>query len=36
LLRLGAVRLRDIEEDGIRGWTMFADPEGGEFDLVVG
>jgi hypothetical protein len=36
LLGLGAVRLRDIEEDGIRGWTMFADPEGEEFDLVVG
>jgi hypothetical protein len=35
-LDLGAVRLRAIEEDGIRGWTTFADPEGEEFDLVVG
>jgi hypothetical protein len=34
LLGLGAVRLHDIEEDGTRGWTTFADPEGNEFDLV--
>jgi hypothetical protein len=26
LLGLGAVRLRDIEEDGIRGWTMLPIP----------
>jgi hypothetical protein len=33
LLKFGAVKLRDIEQDGRR-WRTFADPEGNEFDLV--
>jgi hypothetical protein len=36
LLELGAARVRDIADgDRIR-WTTFTDPEGNEFDLVVG
>jgi Glyoxalase-like domain len=35
LVKLGAVRLNDIERGGSR-WTTFADPEGNEFDLVGG
>jgi hypothetical protein len=34
LIKLGAVRLNDIEQDGNR-WRTFADPEGNEFDLVA-
>ena len=33
LLNLGAVQLRDMEQDGRR-WRTFADPEGNEFDLI--
>jgi hypothetical protein len=34
LIKLGAVKLNDIEQGGSR-WTTFADPEGNEFDLVA-
>ena len=34
LIKLGAVRLHDIEQAGSR-WRTFADPEGNEFDLVA-
>src|ERR1700716_931212 len=33
LVRLGARKVRDIEESGYR-WTTFADVEGNEFDLI--
>lgn len=35
LVRLGARKVRDIEEHGYR-WTTFADVEGNEFDLIAG
>jgi hypothetical protein len=35
LLSLGAHRLRDVQLDKSR-WTIFADIEGNEFDLIVG
>jgi predicted enzyme related to lactoylglutathione lyase len=34
LIKLGAVQLNEIEQDGSR-WRTFADPEGNEFDLVA-
>jgi len=34
LIKLGAVKLNDIEQGGTR-WRTFADPEGNEFDLVA-
>ena len=33
LLELGAVQLRNMQQDGRR-WRTFADPEGNEFDLI--
>ena len=33
LLKLGAVQLRNMQQDGRR-WRTFADPEGNEFDLL--
>ena len=35
LLSLGARRLRDLQRDKSR-WTIFADIEGNEFDLIAG
>ena len=35
LLSLGAQRLRDLQRDKSR-WTIFADIEGNEFDLLAG
>jgi hypothetical protein len=34
LVRLGATRVADIEEDGAK-WTTLTDPAGNEFDLVA-
>jgi hypothetical protein len=34
VVQLGASRLADLEEDGVR-WTTLADPAGNEFDLVA-
>jgi len=33
VIKLGATRIADHEEDGTR-WTTFADPEGNEFDIA--
>jgi hypothetical protein len=35
LLRLGARRIREVEQGGAR-WTTFADIEDNEFDLIAG
>ena len=35
LAALGASRIRDVTKGSAR-WTTFADPEGNEFDLIVG
>jgi predicted enzyme related to lactoylglutathione lyase len=35
LVRLGAQKVRDIEQSGAR-WTTFRDIEGNEFDLIAG
>lgn len=35
LVALGASRIRDVTKRSAR-WTTFADPEGNEFDLIVG
>ena len=34
VVKLGATRLADIEEGGVR-WTTLTDPAGNEFDLVA-
>ena len=34
IIRLGASRLADLEEGGVR-WTTLTDPAGNEFDLVA-
>jgi hypothetical protein len=35
LVALGASRIRDVTKGSAR-WTTFADPEGNEFDVIVG
>jgi len=35
VLALGATRIGDVEESGMR-WVTLADPEGNEFDIVAG
>jgi Glyoxalase-like domain len=35
LVALGASQIRDVTKGSAR-WTTFADPEGNEFDLIVG